>query len=180
MAVRQLTISWNRNKKAEKTGCGKVFLDCWWERQKHMGLSTASVIILHYDRLRYHLYPDPWSWGPTEDFISELEHCTSSLSPTACINVLPTVFSLDCAAMQGFFIRQNGEWRLSGALAFRVCLCDIDYICVSYESVQFDCLVQNLISEYNFHFWFNYFFFTKHSLILCKHYPQGSSTGGPR
>lgn len=77
------------------------------------------------------LYPDPWSWGPTEDVISELEHCSSSLSPTACINVLPTDFSLDCAAMQGFFIRQNGEWRLSGALAFRVCLCDIDYICVS-------------------------------------------------
>lgn len=127
------------------------------------------------------LYPDPWSWGPTEDFISELEHCTSSLSPTACINVLPTVFSLDCAAMQGFFYKaKRGVAPLWGSRVPCLSLWHWLHLC-QYESVQFDCLVQNLISEYNFHFWFNYFFYkTFLNILLCKHYPQGSSTGGPR
>lgn len=82
---------------------------------------------------------------------------------------MPTDFSLNCAAMQGFFIRKNGEWRLSGALAFCDYLCDIDFICVSMN--QFNPIAVlylkfcSLKKKKYFQYWFNYFF-TKDCLIF--------------
>lgn len=121
----------------------------------HKGLSAAAVIILHYDRLRYQCTLIPDRWETTEDFIGKYERCTSSLSPTACINVLPTDFSLDCAAMQGFFYKQ----KLGVASLWGSCFLSLSvwhwlhaHICVSMN--QFNLTADAMLRKYNyFHFY---------------------------